>query len=102
MPGLRRELATELIRSLPKAVRTSFVPAPDFAAKALGYAFVPKAADQKNEAGKPEVDAAVAAARAALHEARTAMNNAVFANLSMVVIRVRGRLRLRLRCGFCV
>ena len=34
VPGLRRELATELIRSLPKAVRTSFVPAPDFAAKA--------------------------------------------------------------------
>ncbi len=28
----------------------------DFAAKALGYAFVPKAADQKNEAGKPEAE----------------------------------------------
>jgi ATP-dependent helicase HrpA len=37
VPGLRRELATELIRSLPKAVRTSFVPAPDFAAKALRW-----------------------------------------------------------------
>lgn len=37
VPGLRRELATELIRSLPKAVRTSFVPAPDFAAKALTW-----------------------------------------------------------------
>ncbi|MDO5677525.1 MAG: DUF3418 domain-containing protein [Propionibacteriaceae bacterium] len=37
VPGLRRELATELIRSLPKAVRTSFVPAPDFAAKALQW-----------------------------------------------------------------
>ncbi|HMQ67179.1 MAG TPA: DUF3418 domain-containing protein, partial [Arachnia sp.] len=35
VPGLRRELATELIRSLPKSVRTSFVPAPDFAARAL-------------------------------------------------------------------
>ncbi len=35
--GLRRELATELIRSLPKALRTSFVPAPDFAAKALAW-----------------------------------------------------------------
>ncbi|MFT3887026.1 MAG: ATP-dependent RNA helicase HrpA [Arachnia sp.] len=37
VPGLRRELATELIRSLPKSVRTSFVPAPDFAAKALTW-----------------------------------------------------------------
>ncbi|HJE51460.1 MAG TPA: ATP-dependent RNA helicase HrpA, partial [Tessaracoccus flavescens] len=37
VPGLRRELATELIRTLPKAVRTSFVPAPDFAAKALAW-----------------------------------------------------------------
>ncbi|HRA04346.1 MAG TPA: ATP-dependent RNA helicase HrpA, partial [Arachnia sp.] len=37
VPGLRRELATELIRSLPKALRTSFVPAPDFAAKALAW-----------------------------------------------------------------
>ena len=37
VPGLRRELATELIRSLPKAVRTSFVPAPDFASRALDW-----------------------------------------------------------------
>ncbi|HMR48490.1 MAG TPA: ATP-dependent RNA helicase HrpA [Arachnia sp.] len=37
VPGLRRELATELIRSLPKSVRTSFVPAPDYAGKALAW-----------------------------------------------------------------
>jgi ATP-dependent helicase HrpA len=37
VPGLRPELATELIRSLPKATRRSFVPAPEFAARALGW-----------------------------------------------------------------
>lgn len=35
VPGLRQELATELIRSLPKQLRTNFVPAPDFARRAL-------------------------------------------------------------------
>ncbi|MDO5737221.1 MAG: ATP-dependent RNA helicase HrpA [Propionibacteriaceae bacterium] len=35
VPGLRRELATALLRSLPKAIRTRFVPAPDWAARAL-------------------------------------------------------------------
>lgn len=35
VPGLRMELITELIRTLPKASRRSVVPAPDFAAKAL-------------------------------------------------------------------
>lgn len=34
VPGLRTELVTELIRSLPKALRKSFVPAPDFAERA--------------------------------------------------------------------
>ncbi|MDN5569895.1 MAG: ATP-dependent RNA helicase HrpA [Propionibacteriaceae bacterium] len=37
VPGLRDELATELIRSLPKAVRTRFVPAPDWARRALSW-----------------------------------------------------------------
>ena len=37
VPGLRTELATELIRSLPKSVRTRFVPAPEFAKRALGW-----------------------------------------------------------------
>ncbi|MGL4832031.1 MAG: ATP-dependent RNA helicase HrpA [Propionibacteriaceae bacterium] len=35
VPGLRTELATELIRGLPKNIRTRFVPAPNFASQAL-------------------------------------------------------------------
>ncbi|HEY2285950.1 MAG TPA: ATP-dependent RNA helicase HrpA [Streptosporangiaceae bacterium] len=35
VPGLREELVTELIRSLPKALRTAFVPAPDTARAVL-------------------------------------------------------------------
>jgi ATP-dependent helicase HrpA len=35
VPGLRHELVTELIRSLPKAVRRNFIPAPDWAASVL-------------------------------------------------------------------
>ncbi|WTJ75144.1 ATP-dependent RNA helicase HrpA [Kitasatospora sp. NBC_01539] len=35
IPGLRAELVTAHIRSLPKAIRRNFVPAPDFAAAAL-------------------------------------------------------------------
>ena len=37
VPGLRTELATELIRSLPKAARRNFVPAPEFAVRALAW-----------------------------------------------------------------
>lgn len=37
VPGMRTELATELIRSLPKALRTRFVPAPDTARAALTW-----------------------------------------------------------------
>ncbi|MDN5563071.1 MAG: ATP-dependent RNA helicase HrpA [Luteococcus sp.] len=37
VPGLRHELATELIRALPKSVRTSFVPAPNHARAALDW-----------------------------------------------------------------
>ncbi|MEW2359087.1 ATP-dependent RNA helicase HrpA [Spirillospora sp. NPDC029432] len=35
VPGLRAELVTELIRSLPKQLRVNFVPAPDYARKLL-------------------------------------------------------------------
>jgi ATP-dependent helicase HrpA len=35
VPGLQRELAVALIRSLPKSMRRAFVPAPDFADAAL-------------------------------------------------------------------
>ncbi|RKS67975.1 ATP-dependent helicase HrpA [Motilibacter peucedani] len=35
VPGLREQVVTELIRSLPKAIRRSFVPAPNYAAAVL-------------------------------------------------------------------
>ena len=37
VPGLRRELATELIRTLPKDVRRQLVPAAEFAGRALDW-----------------------------------------------------------------
>ncbi|PKQ32570.1 MAG: ATP-dependent RNA helicase HrpA [Actinobacteria bacterium HGW-Actinobacteria-2] len=37
VPGLRPEVATELIRGLPKALRTQLVPAPDTAQRALTW-----------------------------------------------------------------
>lgn len=37
VPGLRAELATELIRHLPKATRVNFVPAPNWAQRILDY-----------------------------------------------------------------
>jgi ATP-dependent helicase HrpA len=37
VPGQRAELATALIRSLPKGIRVSFVPAPQWAAQALAW-----------------------------------------------------------------
>ncbi|MEU3086193.1 ATP-dependent RNA helicase HrpA [Streptomyces massasporeus] len=38
IPGLRGELVTELIRSLPKPIRRNYVPAPDFAKRFLDRA----------------------------------------------------------------
>ena len=60
VPGLRRELATDLIRSLPKALRTSFVPAPDFAAKALAWI------ESRGEAGQGSFSDALGRALTAL------------------------------------
>ncbi|MDR0283921.1 MAG: ATP-dependent RNA helicase HrpA [Propionibacteriaceae bacterium] len=37
VPGTRHALVTELIRTLPKAVRTRFIPAPDWARRALDW-----------------------------------------------------------------
>ena len=37
VPGLRSELAAELIRSLPKSIRREFVPAPEHAQRALAW-----------------------------------------------------------------
>jgi ATP-dependent helicase HrpA len=38
IPGLREEVVTELIRSLPKPIRRNYVPAPNFAKRFLGTA----------------------------------------------------------------
>ncbi|NBM18792.1 ATP-dependent RNA helicase HrpA [Streptomyces sp. GC420] len=38
IPGLRHDLVTELIRSLPKPIRRNYVPAPDFARRFLDLA----------------------------------------------------------------
>lgn len=47
VPGLRAEVATELIRALPKALRTRLVPAPDTARRALEWlAAHPGASDE--------------------------------------------------------
>jgi ATP-dependent helicase HrpA len=43
VPGLRHELVTTLIRSLPKALRRNFVPAPDVAADVLAHLSGPPA-----------------------------------------------------------
>jgi ATP-dependent helicase HrpA len=43
VPGLRQELVTELIRSLPKALRREFVPAPDVAREVLANLTTPTA-----------------------------------------------------------
>ena len=37
VPGMRSELVTEMIRALPKAVRKTLVPAPEYAARALRW-----------------------------------------------------------------
>ncbi|WP_282703272.1 ATP-dependent RNA helicase HrpA [Streptomyces sp. CC219B] len=41
IPGLREELVTELIRSLPKPIRRNYVPAPNFARRFLDTAVPP-------------------------------------------------------------
>ncbi|MBK8462720.1 MAG: ATP-dependent RNA helicase HrpA [Nigerium sp.] len=56
VPGLRHELATELIRSLPKAVRTRFVPAPDWARRAISWL-----EDHPVQASRPFTEALAAA-----------------------------------------
>nr|NLI51245.1 ATP-dependent RNA helicase HrpA [Propionibacterium sp.] len=56
VPGLRHELATELIRHLPKAKRVNFVPAPDWGRRVLDFL-----ADRPELAGLPFPDAAARA-----------------------------------------
>ena len=65
VPGLRTETATELIRSLPKQLRTNFVPAPEFARRGLQWI---------DEQGiEKHADAASASFPAALGRALTAL-----------------------------
>ncbi len=56
VPGLRHELATELIRHLPKAKRVNFVPAPDWARRTLDWL-----ASRPTLASRPFPEAAAAA-----------------------------------------
>ena len=56
VPGLRLELATELIRHLPKAKRVNFVPAPDWGRRVLDYL-----AGRPDLAARPFPDAAAQA-----------------------------------------
>ena len=59
VPGLRPELATELIRHLPKAKRVNFVPAPDWARRVLEFL-----AGRADLAAQPFPDAVAAALNA--------------------------------------
>ncbi|MFE9645515.1 ATP-dependent RNA helicase HrpA [Streptomyces sp. NPDC006365] len=52
IPGLREEVVTELIRSLPKPIRRNYVPAPNFAQKFLERA-VPSASDRTTSQQEP-------------------------------------------------
>ncbi|MEV5987392.1 ATP-dependent RNA helicase HrpA [Streptomyces sp. NPDC052051] len=53
IPGLREELVTELIRSLPKPVRRNYVPAPNYAKAFLEKASAPEADDRARSAQEP-------------------------------------------------
>ena len=64
VPGMREQLVEALVRSLPKALRRSFVPAPDYAAAVLDRlgppqgSFVSAVADALTSFGGPVVRAA--------------------------------------------
>ncbi|MGO1398227.1 MAG: ATP-dependent RNA helicase HrpA [Brevibacterium yomogidense] len=60
VPGLRVDFVSALIRSLPKAKRTYFVPAPDVAREILAHL---RAADEEGVGSLPEVLAAELTAR---------------------------------------
>ncbi|MGW6731927.1 ATP-dependent RNA helicase HrpA [Streptomyces sp. NPDC055013] len=53
IPGLREELVTELIRSLPKPIRRHYVPAPNFAQRFLDAASSPQGRDQAQSLQEP-------------------------------------------------
>ncbi|MGW5257380.1 ATP-dependent RNA helicase HrpA [Streptomyces sp. NPDC004012] len=53
IPGLREELVTELIRSLPKPIRRNYVPAPNYAKAFLEKASPPEGGASAPSAGEP-------------------------------------------------
>ncbi|MFF5476794.1 ATP-dependent RNA helicase HrpA [Streptomyces sp. NPDC012935] len=53
IPGLREELVTELIRSLPKPIRRHYVPAPNFAKRFLEAASSPQGRNQAQSLQEP-------------------------------------------------
>ncbi|GAA3988449.1 MULTISPECIES: ATP-dependent RNA helicase HrpA [Streptomyces] len=53
IPGLREELVTELIRSLPKPIRRNYVPAPNFAKRFLDTASSPEGRNQAQSLQEP-------------------------------------------------
>ncbi|MCW7946915.1 ATP-dependent helicase [Streptomyces hygroscopicus] len=53
IPGLREEVVTELIRSLPKPIRRNYVPAPNYAKAFLEKASSPEGRDQAGSLQEP-------------------------------------------------
>ncbi|KKD06509.1 ATP-dependent RNA helicase HrpA [Streptomyces sp. WM6386] len=53
IPGLREEVVTELIRSLPKPIRRNYVPAPNFAQRFLAAASSPEGRNQTQSLQEP-------------------------------------------------
>ncbi|MFM9612754.1 ATP-dependent RNA helicase HrpA [Streptomyces niveiscabiei] len=53
IPGLREELVTELIRSLPKPIRRNYVPAPNFAKRFLDTVSSPEGRNQTQPLQEP-------------------------------------------------
>ncbi len=53
IPGLREQLVTELIRSLPKPIRRNYVPAPNFAQRFLATGVADAAADGTSAPAEP-------------------------------------------------
>ncbi|MFF9200593.1 ATP-dependent RNA helicase HrpA [Streptomyces sp. NPDC014986] len=53
IPGLREEVVTELIRSLPKPIRRNYVPAPNFAKAFLERAVSPEERDRTQSSQEP-------------------------------------------------
>ncbi len=84
VPGLRQELMTELIRSLPKSLRRSFAPAPDHAGAAL------QAMQAAGRVGRDDPLTSLA-------QALTAMGGPVVSIADFDLGRLPEHLRLRIR-----